>query len=113
MDEMNRARGGGKILHLGTVPPRDTPMSAPSVCDDAEVDSKQALDELLRIMCEGEMDPVVQLAGYFVTEDPTYLPAEHHARGLARRVGRDKLLKALIEQYVDTRTIPTGGDTDL
>ena len=113
MDEMNRARGGGKILHLGTVPPRDRATPETSACDETDVDGKQALDELLRIMREGETDPVAQLAGYFVTEDPTYLPAEHHARGLARRVGRDKLLKALIEQYVDTRTVPTGGDTDL
>ena len=112
MDEMNRAPAGGKILYWDNPAPRvDT--SADTSVVEAEIDGKQALDELLCIMREEEMDPVVQLAGYFVTEDPTYLPAEHHARGLARRVGRDKLLKALIEQYVDTRTIPTGGDTDL
>ena len=100
MDEINHAREGGKILHLDTMPPRDRATIATPAHDEAEVDGKQALDELLSIMREEEMDPVVQLAGYFVTEDPTYLPAEHHARGLARRVGRDKLLQTLIEQYV-------------
>ena len=111
MDEMNRAPAGGKILYWDNPAPRvDT--SADTSVVEAEIDGKQALDELLGIMREEEMDPVVQLAGYIVTEDPTYLPTEHHARGLARRVGRDKLLRTLIEQYVSARPVRTSGETE-
>ena len=106
MDEMNHTREGDKILSLNNAVPRNNETPVVPACDEAEVDSRQALDELFRIMWEEGMDPVVQLAGYLVTEDPTYLPAQHHARGLARRVGRDKLLRALIEQYIGTHTPP-------
>ena len=110
MDEMNRPRAGEKFLYLNHVPPLAHVTPEAPARDDAETDGKQALDELLRIMREEGMNPAVQLAGYFVTEDPTYLPAEHHARALARRVGRDKLLGVLIEQYVHTLTATESGE---
>jgi uncharacterized protein (UPF0297 family) len=112
MDEMNHTRGEGKILPLGNVVRCPNAMPAAPARDESETDGKQALDELVRIMQGEGMNPVVQLSGYFVTEDPTYLPAEHHARGLARRVGRDKLLQALIEQYVSTHDPANTGDKD-
>ena len=109
MDEMNHIRGEGKILSLGHAVTR---YNAPPVHDETETDGMQALDELCSIMQEEGMDPVVQLAGYLVTEDPTYLPTEHSARALARRVGRDKLLRVLIEQYVSSHGNMEVGDED-
>ncbi len=116
MDEMNHTREGEKILSLHYVAHCNHETSAVPTRDEAEADGKQVLDELVRIMREEGMNPSVQLAGYIVTEDPTYLPSEHHARALARRVGRDKLLQVLIEQYVSTQdtleSTPKGGETD-
>lgn len=112
MDEMNRPPAGKKILYLNHVQPRAHVMPEAPARDESEADGKQALDELLRIMREEGMNPAVQLAGYFVTEDPTYLPTEHHARALARRVGRDKLLRTLIEQYADVLTVPDRREDD-
>jgi len=120
MDEMKRSRDGEKILSINRAVLYDYETPVVPARSEAEEDGKQVLDELVRIMREEGMDPAVQLAGYFVTEDPTYLPSEHHARGLARRVGRDKLLQVLIEQYVSDRdtlettpgTTSEGGETD-
>lgn len=63
-------------------------------------EASEALDALIRAMQSCGQDPVTQLAGYLVTDDPTYLPECCHARALARRIGRDKLLEILIEQYL-------------
>ena len=112
MDEMNRPHAGEKFSYLNHVQPLAHVTPEAPVRDEAEVDGKQALDELLRIMREEGMNPAVQLAGYFVTEDPTYLPTEHHARALARRVGRDPLLRTLVEQYTDVLTATDGREDD-
>ncbi len=46
-------------------------------------------------------DPARQIAGYIISEDPTYIPDYNNARGLIRHLNRDELLKLLIEFYFD------------
>ena len=48
-------------------------------------------------------DPVRQIAGYIMTEDPTYIPDHLGARGMIRHLSRDELLKILIENYFESR----------
>ena len=66
----------------------------------ADMDAAHTLASLVHIIRLSGMDPVTQLAGYLTTDDPTYLPDTDHARLLADRVGRDKLLETLIELYL-------------
>jgi uncharacterized protein (UPF0297 family) len=68
--------------------------------DDSELCCEASLNELIAAIRTSGQDPVTQLSGYLITEDPTYLPEGTHARPLARRVGRDKLLATLIELYL-------------
>ena len=68
--------------------------------ESADVCAADTLDALVRIIRLCGMDPVTQLAGYLTTDDPTYLPDTDHARLLADRIGRDKLLEILIERYL-------------
>ena len=65
-----------------------------------ELTPAETLAKLTRLIQESEQNPVTQLAGYLIADDPTYLPDCGHAHALARRVGRDKLLEALIEFYL-------------
>lgn len=93
----------GKILFLDPLDAPNAPGSAASAgFDGAPVPVGETLDTLIRIIRECGMDPVTQLAGYLVTDDPTYLPDSAHARAIANHVGRDKLLEALIEFYVES-----------
>ena len=48
-------------------------------------------------------DPVRQIAGYIMTEDPTYIPDYKEARGMIRHLSRDELLKILIEHYFENK----------
>lgn len=46
-------------------------------------------------------DPVRQIAGYILSEDPTYIPDYKGARGMIRHLNRDDLLKIFIEFYFE------------
>ena len=85
--------------HTNTIPATNEP--SPCSCCEA------SLTELISIIRDCGQDPVTQLSGYIITEDPTYLPEAANesgvtARAIARRVGRDKLLTTLIELYLSS-----------
>ena len=94
-----------KFLYLTST---GTPAADPSAIDLANMPCQcceASLSELSGIIRECGQDPVTQLSGYLITEDPTYLPDGTNARAIARRVGRDKLLTTLLELYI--RSCPT------
>ena len=82
-----------------TVPGHSVP-SEPTY--EIDPGSSDVLADLICAMKACGQDPVTQLTGYLITEDPTYLPEGTNARALARRVGRDKLLATLIELYLNS-----------
>ncbi len=45
-------------------------------------------------------NPISQIVGYILTEDPTYITSYNNARNLMRRVDRFELLQILIRDYV-------------
>ncbi len=96
----------GKFLYLDGTDQicHDTAPSASVESPIATVAARDALDALIYAISSAGMNPVVQLLGYFTTEDPTYLPEGVNARNLAHRVGRDKLLRAMLEGYMESMT---------
>ena len=46
-------------------------------------------------------NPVNQLVGYILSEDPTYITTYKNARNLIRRLDRDDLLQALVRSYLE------------
>ena len=45
-------------------------------------------------------NPINQIVGYILSEDPTYITNHNNARALIRRVDRDELLQALVKYYL-------------
>ena len=45
-------------------------------------------------------DPINQIVGYILSEDPTYITNHTNARALIRRVDRDELLQTLVKYYL-------------
>ena len=45
-------------------------------------------------------NPVSQIVGYILSEDPTYITTHHNARSLIRRIDRDELLQAMVKYYL-------------
>lgn len=51
-------------------------------------------------LSEKGYNPINQLVGYVLTEDPTYITNYKNARGLIRRIDRDELMAALLTEYL-------------
>ena len=46
-------------------------------------------------------NPVNQLVGYILSEDPTYITTYKNARSMIRKVDRDDLLQAMLRSYLN------------
>ena len=68
---------------------------------DAEI--HRIMLTVYRALEEKGYNPVNQLVGYILSEDPTYITTYKNARALIRRVDRDDLLQALVRDYVKRR----------
>lgn len=71
--------------------------------------SKSELEEMLKdiydALFEKGYDPVSQIAGYILSEDPLYIPDWNNARGLVRHIDRDDLLRLIIEYYLENKFV--------
>ena len=45
-------------------------------------------------------DPIMQIVGYILSGDPTYITSYNNARSLIRRLERDEILEELVRFYV-------------
>lgn len=45
-------------------------------------------------------NPISQIVGYILSEDPTYITTHNNARALIRKIDRDELLKELVTEYL-------------
>ena len=45
-------------------------------------------------------NPINQIVGYILSEDPTYITNHNQARTLIRKVDRDELLQILVRNYL-------------
>ena len=46
-------------------------------------------------------NPINQIVGYILSEDPTYITNYNNARALICRLDRDELLQELVESYLE------------
>ena len=46
-------------------------------------------------------DPINQIVGYILSEDPTYITNHNHARTLICKIDRDELLQVLVKNYLE------------
>lgn len=69
-------------------------------CSPAD-ETKQILQEVYRALSEKGYNPISQLVGYLLTEDPTYITNYDNARSLIRRVDRNDLLEEIVRDYFE------------
>ena len=71
-----------------------------SLYDDKDQQIQSIVQEVYNALKEKGYNPVNQLVGYILSEDPTYITTYKNARSLIRKVDRDDLLQALVRSYV-------------
>ena len=59
------------------------------------------LDLVYKALREKGYNPINQLVGYILSEDPTYITTHNNARALICKIDRDDLLKALVKSYLN------------
>lgn len=66
---------------------------------DKDQSIREILSDVYDALDEKGYNPVNQIVGYILSEDPTYVTNHQNARGLIRRFDRDELLDALVRFY--------------
>lgn len=72
-----------------------------SLGDDKEQEMKQVLTTVYDALREKGYNPINQIVGYILSEDPTYITTYKGARSLIRKVDRDDLLQAMLRSYLN------------
>lgn len=63
--------------------------------------SKEVLQAVYRILNEKGYNPIGQIVGYLLSEDPTYITNCDNARAMIRRLDRDELMGELVRSYLE------------
>ena len=71
-----------------------------SLSDQRDLEIKEILTSVYKALQEKGYNPVNQIVGYILSEDPTYITNHNNARALIRRVDRDELLQTLVKYYL-------------
>lgn len=71
-----------------------------SVNYDKDQEIKKILSSVYTSLREKGYNPINQIVGYILSEDPTYITNHNNARTLIRQLDRDELLQVLLKSYL-------------
>jgi uncharacterized protein (UPF0297 family) len=71
-----------------------------SIGDQTEQEIRNILTLVYDSLKEKGYNPINQIVGYILSEDPTYITTHNNARNLIRRIDRDTLLQSLVRYYL-------------
>lgn len=66
-----------------------------------EYDVRELLLDVCNAIREGGYNPVSQIVGFIVSEDPTHIANYKNARNLISHIDRDELLEDMVSCYID------------
>ena len=69
--------------------------------DERDRERRAALRAVYDALSEKGYNPLNQIVGYILTEDPTFITNHRNARAIMSRIDRDELMAALIREYLD------------
>ena len=71
-----------------------------SIKEDSDAQMKAILSEVYEALKEKGYNPISQIVGYILSEDPTYITTHNNARSLIRKIDRDELLQTLVREFL-------------
>ena len=69
--------------------------------NDEQLKMKEVLTSVHAALKEKGYNPLNQIVGYILSEDPTYITNHNNARALIRKIDRDELLEELVKFYLE------------
>ena len=71
-----------------------------SVHNEKDQEIKQILKEVYDALKEKGYNPINQIVGYILSEDPTYITTHNGARNKIRKLDRDDILQSVLKSYL-------------
>jgi len=65
-----------------------------------DVEIREIMHSVYDSLIQKGYNPINQIVGYILSEDPTYITNYNNARTLIARIDRDELLRELVLQYL-------------
>lgn len=72
-----------------------------SIKEEHENEMRLSLQTVYNALSEKGYNPISQIVGYLLSEDPTYITTYNNARSIIRKIDRDELLQSLVKNYLD------------
>ena len=74
-----------------------------TVPSDDKDTMRRTLRSVFDALSEKGYNPINQIVGYLLTEDPTYITNYNNARSLICKLDRDELLQELVRNYLNEK----------
>ena len=71
---------------------------------------RDALIDVYRALQEKGYNPVNQIVGYIMSDDPTYITSYNNARSRIERLTRDEILEELVKTFIHANGLSSAGD---
>ena len=67
--------------------------------EELKKEIKESLTTVYNALEKKGYDPIFQIMGYLITEDPSYITGHDNARAVIRKYDRDDLMEAILTTY--------------
>jgi len=68
-------------------------------------ETPDSADEIINVVYQALKakghDPIMQIVGYLISGDPTYITSHNNARSLIRRLERDEIMEEFVRFYLE------------
>ena len=71
-----------------------------TVPNDDRENMRRILRSVYEALTEKGYNPINQIVGYLLTEDPTYITNYNNARSMICKIDRDELMQMLVREYL-------------
>ena len=71
-----------------------------TVPNDDRENMRRILRTVYEALTEKGYNPINQIVGYLLTEDPTYITNYNNARRMICKIDRDELMQVLVREYL-------------
>lgn len=71
-----------------------------TIPSDKENEMRETLRAVYEALSEKGYNPISQIVGYILSEDPTFITVHKNARQMISHIDRDELLRELVRSYL-------------
>ena len=80
-----------------------------NAAEDRDSQVHHVLTSVYEALKEKGYDPVNQIVGYILSEDPTYITSYNNSRSKIARINRDEIIEELLRSFVEYHQLDQRG----